>query len=85
MNQKIKRVQINKDILSYTTAVKGNWVFKTSVYQDKQILMIGMHQVTGDFFTKMFVGYEEVMAFLDFLAHRDSDNGNFRKLDFPEL
>lgn len=82
MNPKIKRVQINKDILSYTTAKKGNWIFKTSVYQDKQILMVGLNQESGDFFTKMFLSYEEVMAFLDFLAHRDSRNG---KLDFPDV
>lgn len=80
--QKIKNVQINKDLLSYRTAVRGNWVFKASVYKEEQVLIVGFNRINDKFFTRMFDTYEEVVLFLEYLTHQDSGS---RKLDFPEL
>lgn len=67
----IKRVQINKDILSYVTAKRNDWVFKASVYKDKYILMVGYNDTTGDFFTRSFASYDEAVTFIEMLAVRN--------------
>lgn len=81
-NPKIKQVQINKDLLSYRTAVRGDWVFKASVYKEQQVLMIGYNTSNTEFFTRVFDDYEEVIMFLEYLVQRGS---GWRKLDFPDL
>jgi hypothetical protein len=75
----IKRVQINKDILSYVTAKRDDWIFKASVYKDKYILLIGYNDTTGDFFTRSFADYDNAVIFIEALATRGY--GGFRYND----
>ncbi len=79
MNDKIKRVTINKDILSYTTAMRGSWIFKASVFSQKQILVIGFNKDTGEFFTRMFTHYQDAIQFLEDLSFGQ------QKYGFPNL
>ena len=79
MNNTAKRVTISKNLLSYTTAMRGSWIFKASVFDEKQILVIGFNNETGEFFTKVFLSYHEVIDFLEFISFRNPKAG------FPDL
>lgn len=79
MNNKTKRVTISKNLLSYMTAMRGSWIFKASVFDEKQILVVGFNKETGEFFTKVFLSYHEVIDFLEFISFRNPKAG------FPDL
>jgi hypothetical protein len=64
----IRKVQIGDRILSYAPAMKGDWLFKASVYQNKQILLTGFNTLSGDFFTRCFSEYDDAVKFLEMLT-----------------
>lgn len=68
MNDKTKRVSIGKNLLSYYTAVRGHWVFKTSVWNDSHIVVIGHNEITSEFFTRSFTDYSECVEFLEMMV-----------------
>jgi hypothetical protein len=67
---KIKKVTIGKGIISYATAVRGDWFIKVSVYLDEQIMIVGYNEITGDYFTRIFDSYKESIVFLEYLTLR---------------
>jgi hypothetical protein len=79
MNNKSKRVTINKNLLSYTTAMRGSWIFKASVFDEKQILVVGFNKDSGEFFTKVFLSYHQVIDFLEYISFGQPKAG------FPDL
>jgi hypothetical protein len=68
MNDKTKRVSVGKNLLSYYTAVRGHWVFKASVWNDHQILVVGHNELTSEFFTRIFTDYTECVKFLEIMT-----------------
>jgi hypothetical protein len=68
MDNKTKKVSVGKHIISYHTAVRGEWVFKASVYSDNQILVIGHNELTSEFFTRVFTDYKDCVQFLELLS-----------------
>ena len=64
----IKKVTIGKGIISYATAMRGDWFIKASVYLDEQIMIVGYNEVTGDYFTRIFGSYQESVMFLEYLT-----------------
>lgn len=69
MDNKTKRVSVGKQLISYQTAVRGNWVFKASVFSDAQIIVIAHNELTSEFFTRVFTDYKECVAFLEIMSH----------------
>lgn len=65
---KQKRVSVGKHLISYQSAVRGNWVFKASVYTDFQIVVIGHNELTSEFFTRVFTDYSDCVAFLEIMS-----------------
>jgi hypothetical protein len=49
------------------------------VFDEKQILVVGFNKETGEFFTKVFLSYHEVIDFLEFISFRNPKAG------FPDL
>jgi hypothetical protein len=68
MDNKEKRVSVGKQLISYQTAVRGHWVFKTSVFSDAQIIVIGHNELTSEFFTRVFIDYKECVEFLELMS-----------------
>jgi hypothetical protein len=63
-----KKVTIKNRVISYRTAVRGNWVIKASNYNDQQVIVIGYNKLSAHFFTRVFTDFREVVAFIEFVT-----------------
>jgi hypothetical protein len=65
-----KKVQINKDLLSYELSHKGDWFIKASVHQDKTVLLVCMNVFNQDFVMQYCNGHTEAIDFIQMLLFR---------------
>ncbi len=63
-----KRITIKNRLVSYRTAVRGNWVIKASNYNDEQVLVTGYNKLSGHYFTRVFTCFREVTNFIEFIT-----------------
>lgn len=63
-----KKVTIRDRLVSYRTAVRGNWVIKASNYNDIQVLLVGFNKLSGHHFVKVFTDFREVVEYLEFIT-----------------
>lgn len=71
-----KKVSINNKLLTYSTGVRGNWLFKASVFNDTQILVVGYNKLNTEYFTRAFKNYDEATAFIEYLTFSQFHNPN---------
>jgi len=64
--------KISKDLISFVTIRRGNWIMKISVYRTKEVLVLAQHYFEIErFIVNQFTNQEEAAAFLDMLASED--------------
>lgn len=64
--------KISKDLISFVTIRRGNWIMKISVYRTKEVLVLAQHYFEIErFIVNQFINQEEAAAFLDMLASED--------------
>jgi hypothetical protein len=64
--------KISKDLISFVTIRRGNWIMKISVYKQKYVLVLAQHYFEIErFIVNQFTNQEEAAAFLDMLASED--------------
>ena len=74
-----KKVSIQNKLLSYSTGVRGHWVFKASTWNEIYIMLIGFNKLNGHYFTRMFTSYEEATEYIEFLTF-----SQFHTPDLPQ-
>jgi len=63
-----KKITLGNRLVSYRTAVRGNWVIKASNYNDEQVVVIGYNKISSHFFTRVFTDFKEVVDFIEFVT-----------------
>jgi len=68
----MQKAKISKDLISFVTIRRGNWIMKISVYKQKYVLVLAQHYFEIErFIVNQFTNQEEAAAFLDMLASED--------------
>lgn len=78
-----KRITIKNRLVSYRTAVRGNWVIKASNYNDEQVIVIGYNKISSHFFTRAFIDFKEAIQFIEFVTFNQLPTLNDDQ--FPEF
>ena len=65
-------VKVSKDLLSYPTVRRGDWLLKVSVYKNNQVLVIASHVTDINRFVLKFFNDKTVAAdFIDELVNKE--------------
>jgi len=67
------RAKVSKDLISFVTIRRGNWIMKISVYRTKEVLVIAQNYYEPErVLIRQFNNQELAANFLDYLANEDS-------------
>lgn len=73
------KAKVSKDMISFQTVRRKDWLLKISVYRDKYVMLVAQHCFYHEqLLMRYFADFNEASSFIDFLIEQDSyDSENF--------
>lgn len=66
------KAKVTKNMISFVTIRRGNWIIKVSVFKTKHVLIVAQHYYEIDLFhIRHFDDKNEAASFIEFLANED--------------